>query len=254
MKILKKYIIVLPIAIITCMSFLECKDKGITTGIKKIDREYKFKYKNVLKEDSLQPKMKLFYNNTLKDSIYTVGTKELGDYNIRILGWSFNQRRIGDWHYEKVYKNGKIITDSIVNYVISCDKNPRNTIKKFKNDKLDRSKGYFYEIDMNKSVFVGDTLNIRLNFVYDTLTYKNVGKELYIVMPSDFHNLCDATQSVVDSFPIIGNTAKMSLLMREEDKGKNRYLGYYYLIPKKQRKKDSFIVMQVFTEINFEVK
>lgn len=251
MKIFKKTIISI-IFVTIFMSFLKCKDKAVTTGIKEIDSEYKFQYKDVLKDDSLQPQMELFYNRTLRDSIFSVGTKKGTDYNLRILGWAFNQRRIGDWYYEKVYKDGTVVTDSIINYIISCNKNPRNTIKRFKNDKLDRSKGYFYEIDMNKSIFVGDTLNIRFNFVYDTLTYKNVGKELYLFMLSDFHNLCDATRSVVDSFPIINNTSKMRLLMREEDKGKNRYLGYYYLIPKNQN--DSFTVMQVFTEINFEVK
>lgn len=243
------------IIIIACLCFAQCKDKEISTGIEEIDKEYTFQYKDISKQDSLYPRMELFRNKTLQDSIFTVGTKEENGYKIRIHGWGYNKKRIGDWYYEKIYKDGRVITDSIVNYVISCGKNPRNSIKRFKSNKLDRSKSYFYEIDMNKNVFVGDTLNLRLNFVYDTLTYKNVGNELYIFMPSDFHNFCNAKKSTIDSFPIISNTTKIRLLMREEDRGRNRYLGYYYLIHKEQKQKDSFTsALQVFTEINFEVK
>lgn len=242
------------ISLIVVLGLFSCKKEDKRTGIEEIDKEYQFKYKHITEEDSLYPQMQLFCNNTLNDSIYTVGLKSNKDYKLRIRGWGFNKKRIGDWYYEKVYKSGMIVTDSVVNYIVSCDKNPRNTIKKFKNNKLDRTKGYFYEMDMNKNVSVGDTLVIKLNFSYDTLAYENVGRELYIFKPLDFYNVCDALESVVDSFPILENKARMRLLMSEEDKGKNRYLGYYYLVPRKQKKKDTFTVMQVFTEINFVVK
>ncbi|WKW46874.1 hypothetical protein P3875_02100 [Myroides sp. JBRI-B21084] len=237
-----------------CIFFLKCNSKDNSTQIFEIDKKYKFENKNAYEfsKDSMFTRVELFYNRSLEDSVYTVGIKQEEGYLIRARGWGFKERRIGDWYYEKVYDNQRVVIDSIINYVSFCNKNPRNTIKKFKSNKLNRSKGYFYEIDMNKNVTVGDTLNIRLDFLYDTLIYKNVGRELYIFIPSDFHNLCDATQNVVDSFPVIGNTANMRLLISEKDRGKNRYLGYYYLIPKKQ--KNSFTATQIFTEINFEVK
>src|SRR5690606_17569170 len=109
------------------LCFTNCKEKGYYTGINEIDKKYKFQYKHIVEEDSLYPRMELFCNKTLKDSIYTIGTKEENGYKIRIRGWGFNQKRVGDWYYEKIYNDGMVITDSIINYIVFCDKNPINT-------------------------------------------------------------------------------------------------------------------------------
>lgn len=188
--------------------------------------------------------MELFCNKTLKDSIYTVGTKEDNGYKIRIRGWGINQKRIGDWHYEKIYNDGMVITDSIINYIAFCDKNPLNTIKKFKNNHIDKSSGYFYEVEMKENVFVGDTLEIKMNFLFDTVHFeKKAANTFYLFNPPSHHDYCDVTKYIVDSIPVHKNSTKMRFLI--DEKGKIKILGYYLLFPKK--KKEQFTATQVFT-------
>lgn len=251
MNIVKKNSLNL-IVVSVCLFFVNCKNKNLSTGIAEIDNEYKFKDTYAFKEDSLYFIKKVFFNKTLEDSIFIIGTKKQKEYTVRIHGWGINEKRIGDWYYEKVFNDGTISIDSIENYVILCDKNPINTIKRFKNNKLDRTKGYFYDVDMPKDIFVEDTLNIKFNFVYDTVTYKHVGNELYFFKPPNINDRCNASTYVIDSFPIRKNSARMQFLVGE--KGKNLFLGYYYLVPKKQKEKGMTTVTQVFTQINFEVK
>ncbi len=254
MKQLKKNYLLLFIAVSLILA--SCQEKGFTTGIQEIDNETTFSKKVEFQDhkDSVYNKYEVFYNKSTEDSTYLVGTNNLNSYTLRARGWSFKQKRVGDWYYEKILNNQKVVLDSIINYVSICDTNPRNTVKKFKENRLDRSKGYFYDIDMKKNIHVGDTLLINLKFSYDTLAYRQVAQELYIFKPDSFDNFCNASQFVLDSFPIIENSARMRLVMEEEDKGKNLYLGYYYLVPKKQVSHERTSALQVFTEIKFEVK
>jgi|SRR5690554_617228 len=235
--------------IVFSLLFVKCKNDNPITNIKGIDTNYKFISKESLVFDSIYTDVELFYLNKTKDSLYTIATAQKDNFIIRYRGWVINSRRHGDWYYEKVYKN-QIITDSIVNYIVFCDKNPINTIKKFKNNYIDKSAGYFYEVEMKENVFVGDTLEIKLNFVFDTVHFEKAANEFYIFNPPALNDYCDATKYIVDSVPVYKNSTKMRFLM--DEKGKIKLSGYYLLFPKKQR--EQFTATQVFTEINFEVK
>lgn len=238
-----------------CLIFASCKKKDeIETGITEIDNTYKFSQKliDTHSTDSGYNYFELYLNKTMNDSIYSIGIQDKGSYKLRAHGWGYRKNRIGDWHYEKVYDDKKVVTDSIVNYVIECEGDLKNTVQYFKNNVLDRTKGYFYEVNMKKDVSVGDTLIIDLNYVYDTVTYQKISHELYLLKLPDFYDHCSATHFVVDSLPIIKNKSTMRLLMTE--KGKNRFLGYYYIVPKEQKDNESTTARQIFTEIKFEVK
>ena len=250
---LPRNIYLLPLVLICCL-FIKCKNSNeVLTGIEEIDSSVeftkKFEFKN--HKDSAYTNVDFFYNKTMEDSAYLIGTTEKDNYIIRARGWSFNHNRTGNWFYEKVYKNQKVIIDSIVNYVVFCERNPKNTIRRFENNILQKSKGQFYEIDMKKEVRLGDTLYIDLDFSFDTLVYQKVAREFYLTNPPNIHDLCEASKYVVDSFPVINNSTK--LRFRMDQKGNVLMLGYYYLVPKIQPK-DNIEVQQVFTEIKFEVK
>jgi len=251
MNIVKNIITGFLIVVISLL-FIKCKDENPSTGISEVDNEYKFINKDVFKvdKDPIYTYVELFYNKTLDDSVYTIGIKPMNGYKIRAHGWGVKEGRIGNWYYEKVYDNQKVVIDSIVNYVIYCEENPINTIKKFKNNVLDKSKGYFHEINMKKNIFVNDTLDIKIDFTYDTVAFDKIGREFYMfrLFSNDY---CDASNFVIDSFPVINKSTKMKFLV--ENKGKRKLLGYYFL--RKKNKDDSEPkALQIFTEINYEVK
>jgi len=238
--------------VIFCLSFASCKDENILTNIEEIDNEYKFINKDVFKfdKDSIYTFVELFYNKTLEDSVYTIAINKNDDYIIRARGWGVKEGRIGNWYYEKVYNNQRVVIDSIINSIILCNHSSMNTIKKFKNNVLDKSRGYFYEINMKKNIYVNDTLDIKVNFEYDTIAFDKIGRELYLFNPPSLDNYCDASKFVIDSFPIINRSTKMKFLV--ENKGKRKLLGYYFL--RKKNRDSSSKALQIFTEISFEVE
>jgi len=243
--------------IVICLIFNSCKkDENLLTGIDEIDRNYKFVNKGFVEfdKDSLYPFVEIYYqeNTTIEDSVYMIATKKVNDYKIRVRGWQHNGR-LGDWYHEKVYKDNRIIVDSIVNFVIYCDKNLINTIKKFKDNKLDRSQGYFYEVDVNNKLTVNDTLDIKINFEQDTNVFKEAGDEFYLFLPLPSNDYCNASKYVIDSFPINNNSTRMTFIITEKT-GKDKFLGYYYLINKIQNSDTIIKASQVFVEIDFEVK
>lgn len=239
------------IIIILSLLFIKCKNDSYLTKIDEIDENYNFLIRESSTFDSIYTNVELFYLNDTKDSIYTIATAKKDKYIDRARGWVINSKRYGDWYYEKVYNN-QIIIDSIVNYVAFCDKNPINTIKKFKNNYLDSLQGYYHDIELKNNVFLNDTLSIKINFNYDTIHFQKVASEFYMFNPPSVNDYCYADKYVIDSFPIHNNSTNMSFIM--DGKGKTRFLGYYYLIPKKQRHKKFVEQLPVFTEINFEVK
>ncbi len=251
MRILKiKHVIFYTILIY--LSFVSCKQYDFSTHIENIDNEYKFNDKKTFNysQDSAFTNVELFYSGVKGDSIYIIGTKKHKGFIARTRGWEYNGARVGDWNYEKIYnENGNaIVTDSIMNFIVYCKRNPVNTIKKFVDNKIDPTQGYFHEIKLKRNILVNDTLIINLNIFYDTTAFDKVGREFYMFKPTTIDDYCN--YSVIDSFPIVDKSSKMRFLI--ENKGKKRFFGYYYL--RKKNSNSSSDALQVFTEINFEVK
>lgn len=228
------------------------------TDIDKIDQQYKFSQKEIISfdKDSIYTRGELYFNKSLEDSTYMIGKKQKSGYEIRVHGWKYKGNQIGDWYYEKVYDEGKVAIDSIINFIAYCDTNPINTIKKFKHNELDRTRGYFYEVDVNDKLSEGDTLRIDLQFWHDTTRFeKRVGNTFFIFLPQSKSNYCNSNKHVIDSFPIRDNKANLRMIAPE--KGKYTLLGYYILFDKKQSLQlhDSLIkAYEVHVEMNFEVK
>lgn len=231
--------------------------ENFKTGIQAIDENYEFTGKEVisLDERSIYTTGDCFYNSSLGDSVYMIGKKYEDGYEVRAHGWSDTGNKVGDWFYEKYYNDGRVEVDSILNYVVSCDKNTINTIKKYKNNQLDKNQGYFYELDINKKLHEGDTLEIDLRFWHDTIRFqKRAGNTFFFFLPQDKTNYCD-TNTLIDSFPVRENTVSIRTITPE--KGEYKVLGYYILFDKEPPPptNDSLIkVTQVIVEMDFEVK
>lgn len=240
--------------IVISFGFIQCDNKTMITKIEDIDSKYKFTAieRFNLDKDSLYPFVELFYLDKYKDSVYVVGTKEMKNYTIRSRGWSYRDNKVGDWYYEKVYSNQNIKTDSVINFVSFCGEYVINTIKKFQNNSLDKFKGYAYDLKFKKDIRVNDTVDIKLEFVYDTIMFKRVSNEFYIFKPKSLEDYCDSSNYLIDSFPIFNNTAKMKFQVDEI--GEIKILGYYYLLNKQNSNDTIKRAQKIFTEIDLEVK
>ena len=245
MRVLKKITLVM-----IYFLFANCTKKNIKTNINQIDSEYTFLHYHNDEIDSTH--LEFFYNNNAKDSTYIIATIPKDNYIFRGRGWTLKEKQIGDWYCEKVYKDNVVI-DSILNYVLICDKSHLNTKKIYKNGKVDKNKGFFYEVDMKDQISVGDTLSIEMNFFNDTIVFDKRISPLILFKPENIKDYCNFSEFSLDTLPIINNTTSMKFLI--EEKGKVKILGYYYLFPKKQPKDSEMTdALQVFTEIDFEVK
>lgn len=240
--------------IVISFVFIQCDNKTIITKIEDIDSKYKFTAieRFNFDRDSLYPYVELFYLSKYKDSVYVIGTKKMKDYTIRSRGWSYRDNKVGDWYYEKVYSNQKIKADSVINFVSFCGEYVINTVKKFQNDSLNKFEGYAYDLKFKKDIRVNDTVDIKLEFVYDTIMFKRISNEFYIFKPKSLKDYCDSSNYVIDSFPIVNNTAKMKFQVDEI--GEIKILGYCYLLNKQNVNDTIKRAQKIFTEINLEVK
>lgn len=242
------------ITVVVLFLFIKCENKTIVTTIKEVDRKHVFTDLEVFTfdKDSMYPHVELFYIDKLKDSVYVIGTKQIKNYIVRARGWSYKNNKVGDWFYEKMFDDLTNHTDSILNFIPLCGEYVINTVKKFQDNSLDKYKGYAYETSFKKNSRMKDTVEIRMEFVYDTVLFKKISNELYLYNPQSIEDYCTSSEYVIDSFPIVNNTVKMNFLMN--DMGKIKILGYYYLLNKQDPNDKVKRAQKVFTEINLEVR
>ena len=227
----------------------KCKKEDNSTGILKIDNHYKFSHKESFKinNDTLNTEVYLFYLNK-SDSIFIIEGKKSNENLLKAYGWSNNKGKIGHWHYEK-FSDNKFKTDSVVNYVNNCNEQLINDLKIFDNDRISKSKGYFYEIKMNNNIKIKDTLKINIELFYDTIAFEKPLKTFSIFKPINNDNFCNASDRVIDKFLIDNNKIEMNFLI--DRIGNHTFYGFYYLPYKSQIEKDKISTKQIFIKMNF---
>lgn len=220
------------------------KENNIRTGFKNIDDNNKFNKKFTVDNDSLSKNITWYFKSSNQDSIYSV-VIDSNRYLSR--GWLYKDIAIGDWYYG-AYPDDKL--DSIVNYIMFCEKRNKNTIKKFTDNKLKDRLGNYHDIKFDETeVMLNKPIDVKMNLFMDTNLFKEslqfyIFKENHLII--DF---CNFENYERDSLPFINNS--IEFMITPTSIGRNTIQGYYLLLY--NNKEDEFSVKPVFFDLNIDV-